>query len=63
MEVSIKIKNCDECPYLDHNGRIQKTTYWTCEKNEGKKLTVMDKTGSNNRLIKIPSWCPLKAKI
>ena len=59
MKVSIDIKSCDDCPHLDHNGRLQKTTHWCCDKtNDHKKIKVMEKCGESHP-IKIPNWCPL----
>jgi anaerobic ribonucleoside-triphosphate reductase len=62
MDITIKIKNCNECPHSDHNGFLRETTYYVCNKSNCRKIAKIDRNksrGVNDRPIKIPKWCPL----
>ena len=57
----IEINTCNDCPYLDHNGRLQAVTHYVCRNTEdSRKIKVMDKDNPN--IIQTPKWCSLQNK-
>ncbi len=65
MEIKINIKNCSECPFV----KIEKVytadswedvSKWSCTKKKNK--TIHEYVEWNDKITKIPDWCPVKVK-
>ena len=62
----IRIKDCDDCPHLDHTGAFGRVAYVPCcNKKHGKELPYTPDLGRRatvtaHRTPGIPDWCPLE---
>jgi hypothetical protein len=64
MKVRLEITNCRECPKLSseryYTADSWETEYeWKCKLND-KHIAYVDWRESDQKRVKIPSWCPLR---